>query len=392
MFRFLKDKSLPAKEGPQKDKFSAILKNNNPTLKKISDLLLGEGDTTYKDFFLPLLQRFYNFVLDLPASEEHHHSREGGLFSHSLDVALRALLGFKGFSFKVKTADGVRDAGQTFRQKPSWQYGVLVSALLHDIGKVFDVEVTANSVSWQPAQENLCDFALKHPSFSIAWFPNRGKQHKELGAAIVLKLLVQKDLDLMGRNVFWNVLNSFAQIPDINNFIASIVDKADRESVGVALQEPAPAPIPVTLSRFTGYASEFCKIVRELYGSGVTHWQPNSRQSVLFVGSEYTALVVPNSFREVIKEMEGRGVPSITSFKVLVQELDKAGILKRYKKGYQKNSYKITFRWPEASKQVTLAFVLARNDALWQGMPVPDIFPGVYEIKSGEPFEFIKKG
>ncbi|MGH3430411.1 MAG: TraI domain-containing protein, partial [Terriglobales bacterium] len=43
-----------------------------------------------------LLHRFAETVGDLPASERDHHSEAGGLYRHSLDVALNALDEFEG--------------------------------------------------------------------------------------------------------------------------------------------------------------------------------------------------------------------------------------------------------------------------------------------------------
>src|SRR2546429_186244 len=43
-----------------------------------------------------LLQRFAVTVGDLPASAAHHHAEPGGLYRHSLEVALKALEEFEG--------------------------------------------------------------------------------------------------------------------------------------------------------------------------------------------------------------------------------------------------------------------------------------------------------
>src|SRR5437763_3485090 len=43
-----------------------------------------------------LLERFAVTVGDLPASAAHHHAESGGLYRHSLEVALKALEEFEG--------------------------------------------------------------------------------------------------------------------------------------------------------------------------------------------------------------------------------------------------------------------------------------------------------
>ena len=80
---------------------------------------------------LPLIHNFLSLVQRLPASESHHHAGDGGLARHTLDVAALALRQAAGRSFPPngKTED-------IPRLTAVWKYGILVAALLHDVGKV----------------------------------------------------------------------------------------------------------------------------------------------------------------------------------------------------------------------------------------------------------------
>ena len=69
-----------------------------------------------------LLDRFADTVGDLPASAGHHHSETGGLYRHSLEVALRALEEFEGNVFMERQADGTVDSFRSSRNRPRWQY------------------------------------------------------------------------------------------------------------------------------------------------------------------------------------------------------------------------------------------------------------------------------
>lgn len=73
-----------------------------------------------------VLAGFIPIAGSLPASERHHHSWPFGLFEHSLEVALGTLLGI--------TAAARRSVLVGQLVAPT-----LVVALLHDVGKVFDV-------------------------------------------------------------------------------------------------------------------------------------------------------------------------------------------------------------------------------------------------------------
>lgn len=74
-----------------------------------------------------VLAGFLPMVLDLPASERHHHRWPFGLVDHSLEVALGAL-------------SRIHAAARRSERVCMLLAPTLVVALLHDLGKVFDVD------------------------------------------------------------------------------------------------------------------------------------------------------------------------------------------------------------------------------------------------------------
>ncbi|MBQ9182386.1 MAG: TraI domain-containing protein [Neisseriaceae bacterium] len=106
---------------------------------------------------LPLIHNFLSLVQRLPASESHHHAGDGGLARHTLDVAALALRQAAGRSFPPngKTED-------IPRLTAVWKYGILVAALLHDVGKVltgFKISLSdldgKNQGIWLPDTGNM---------------------------------------------------------------------------------------------------------------------------------------------------------------------------------------------------------------------------------------------
>ena len=69
-----------------------------------------------------LLERFAVTVGDLPASAAHHHAEPGGLYRHSLEVALKALEEFEGNMKMERRPDGSVDSFRSSRNRPRWQY------------------------------------------------------------------------------------------------------------------------------------------------------------------------------------------------------------------------------------------------------------------------------
>ena len=98
----------------------------------------GFAPENFRRDCLPLLQRVAEFVQLYPASEAHHHAQEGGLLIHLLETAAYALHFREGLELPVAAPPEERE-----RLKHRWTYGVLLAALLHDIGKpLVDLRIT----------------------------------------------------------------------------------------------------------------------------------------------------------------------------------------------------------------------------------------------------------
>ena len=120
-----------------------------------------------------LLHRFEETVGDLPASEKHHHSEAGGLYRHSLEVALKALEEFEGDIIMEPRSDGSIDSFRSSRNRPRWQYATFIGALCHDLGKVFDLEVRGKGETWSPIHDRYCDFGRRIKTSLASWDPAR---------------------------------------------------------------------------------------------------------------------------------------------------------------------------------------------------------------------------
>jgi integrating conjugative element relaxase (TIGR03760 family) len=98
-------------------------------VRKICDLTDFSNEAVQADV-LPLLHKLAEFVQLLPASESHHHAQPGGLLIHLLECAEFALTARKDTTLPLGETPE-RQAKMAAR----WTYGVLLTALLHDIGK-----------------------------------------------------------------------------------------------------------------------------------------------------------------------------------------------------------------------------------------------------------------
>lgn len=134
-------------------------------LEKEKDLILelyyasGLTDEEWNCMALAAILNLAKYVELLPASAEHHHSEEGGLFRHSLETALASIrLARNSVLSKVGTHAEVNFA------RLYWNNAALLGGLLHDVGKVvnnFAVFDLATHQRWQPLNESLWEWGKR---------------------------------------------------------------------------------------------------------------------------------------------------------------------------------------------------------------------------------------
>ena len=88
-------------------------------------------------YLLPAVEKLAGIVHLLPASQEDHHSYEGGLFTHSLETATNAVVAAQNQIF-----DADETPGQKYQNKKRWVLAAALAGLAHDLGKVIqDIRV-----------------------------------------------------------------------------------------------------------------------------------------------------------------------------------------------------------------------------------------------------------
>jgi hypothetical protein len=235
------------------------------------------------------LDRFRCLVGDLPASESHHHSRPGGLYQHSLEVALRAIEEFAGTTITERRPDGTRDSFQTARNKPRWQYAAFIAALCHDIGKLFEMELRIGDTGWCPFAEPYLDFVRHNrKSPTLTWSPERQHgDHALLSPALLFRhLLTPDDVVYLGapriKKITATLVGSHDTL-DSDDPVSRAVSKADQASVERA--HPAIAEQPDSKSGW------FLRGLQEMIVSGEIN--VNIRGAEVFVSGDRTAVVMP---------------------------------------------------------------------------------------------------
>lgn len=170
-------------------------------LDETRDLLIGVPMKDRRELVDRLALRFAAYVGDLPASERSHASQEYGLLDHSLEVARATVGELVRPGFRVS-----EDPAANYREQPVWAYSGFVLGLLHDLGRLFDLDVLPKGTKnpWDPRTETLLAF-LKRLGMrssgrgSWRWHPGRG-QNKQIqsGNALVPLVLPLSVKELLG--------------------------------------------------------------------------------------------------------------------------------------------------------------------------------------------------
>jgi hypothetical protein len=192
-----------------------------------------------------LLRRFAVTVGDLPASAAHHHAEPGGLYRHSLEVALKALEEFEGSMKMERRPDGSVDSFRSSRNRSRWQYATFIAALCHDLGKLFDLEVRSKGQTWCPLHEPYDAFGRRTKTPVASWRSDRQYgAHAWSSLALLHHVVSCEDLAYLGAPRLWHVFASLAEghSKEPASPLSQTVSRADQASVEQA--QPAIAMRP----------------------------------------------------------------------------------------------------------------------------------------------------
>src|SRR5882762_8782204 len=192
-----------------------------------------------------LLERFAVTVGDLPASAAHHHAEPGGLYRHSLEVALKALEEFEGNMKMEQRPDGSVDSFRSSRNRSRWQYATFTAALCHDLGKLFELEVRGKGETWCPLDEPYAQFGRRTKTPVAGWRSEREHgAHAKLSSFLMHHILSRADIAYLGLPRFVHLASclSDGHSGASASPLSQTVSRADQASVEQA--QPATAAQP----------------------------------------------------------------------------------------------------------------------------------------------------
>ncbi len=206
-------------------------------VRRARSLLSDLAPDQASDLVDGVARHFLAYALDIPAAENYHHARPFGLFDHSLDVAEIALRGALTQYFVSDTRAYPEDQVYLL---PRLRYAAWFFGLLHDAGKIVQVEIRApDGTRWNPFEEPLLDFYRRHgrERCTFAWLKGRGLDaHVWHGAYLMGRLLLPPVAAYIGPRLVSEILSQ-GSIPAKE--VLHLVTAADHRSTGADVDRQA---------------------------------------------------------------------------------------------------------------------------------------------------------
>ena len=339
-------------------------------------------DKVFQDHYYYAITRAAEYAQAFPASANHHHSYEGGLLDHMLEVTFNATRVCRGFIMPPNA-----QPEDITKHEEKWRYAAFIAALSHDLGKLIaDIETV-----YRPAKSKDNSYTNWH-----AWYgpmpegsdyiyrfkPKNGTSyrglHEQLSATILPYLItpsasswLRSDQALMSQ-----LMATITQSANFSGVIGEIVKKSDHASTGAALGADtgtSAATIPNHQKIMTA--------LKLLTTNGT--FKRNNPGSALWVGEHvtwYSFKPVLQAVRQHLVEEGHKGIPQ--SEHRLVQ------ILNEHKHTLLPTSGDDTWQGVVTDTKrkgwtVKLSFFVVPNEAIWAG-GTPALFDGEITPSDGK--------
>ncbi|EBX7245335.1 helicase [Salmonella enterica subsp. enterica serovar Stanley] len=244
VLKFIEYPTRPA--GIQTFNEQSILSLYRDKLHSISMMLaISDGDIredayTFTNLVLKPLIEYIRWIHLLPASENHHHNGIGGLLSHSLEVAMISL---KNANHSELRPIGYQDE-EVVRRKV-YLYGAFICGLVHDAGKVYDLDIVSLNLSetltWAPSSQSLLDWARENNvvEYEIHWRKRIHNQHNIWSSVFLERILDPVCMSFLDRvkkeRVYAKMVTALNVYNDGNDFLSKCVRTSDYYSTGTDL-------------------------------------------------------------------------------------------------------------------------------------------------------------
>lgn len=221
----------PMVEGIPALSVAAILAQHEDLLAQTKHLVEEVG--AWERWYIPIIERFADFVHLLPASEAHHHRGVGGLLTHSLEVGLYVMEAAYSKLYGLKMEP--KDRRQA---RYRWLLASYVGGLCHDLGKPLALmRVTApDGKVWEPYSSNILAWCQANgmQRYFVSFKKRRRGDHEQLASIALDRVLTLADreyLSIYDQDMMLDVLLTIQDNSKAGHEMHAMMKQADNRSV-----------------------------------------------------------------------------------------------------------------------------------------------------------------
>lgn len=357
-------------------------------VKKVKRLF-SVTDEVWNNHYLYAIERFAELAQELPASEIHHHSKEGGLIDHTLEALFSGVRVTQGYILPPN-----QEAEKISASMDRWRFGVFIAILSHDIGKIVtDIEVVYRThprdqfTKWHPWFGNIptgSEYAYRYRDrLKVSRIDK--SLHEKATMSLLPKLLTKKatfwlfdDYELIGQ-----IFNTVSHSTFGGGVISEIVRKADSSSVGSNLG--AETGVKSNYSTNIPLHEKLITALRYLIQDG--ELKRNRPGAALWIHKEETWLVSKPAMEAAQSKLMNEGHKGIPKNVVRLYEvLREYGLLLPTKEG--NSVWTCAIKDFNTNWEMNLTFLRFKNEVLWPNTE-PEQFNGSITPldKDGNPLE-----
>ncbi len=341
--------------------------------------LLSVTDHVWEDHYLYAIKRFCEFVQDSPGSEFHHHSYNGGLIDHTLEVLYLGIKASHGFVIPphTKPEDIQNNADK-------WRFGVFITLLAHDIGKIItDIEfvykLNGRFVKWNPWYGNIPNgveytFRYKRRAANTV----ASKSIHEKASISLLPMLLTKDASswlFSDEELLAQIFSTLTKTALGGEVISKITQHADMGSVSNNMSGKGGTQSQSTANLETskkGFHEKIITSLRKLANDGSL--KRNRPGAALWITENYTWAVSKAVMEAVKQQLIDEGHTSIPrNVMRFFSTLNEHGLI--VKKTNGDSIWKARVEDMARDWRQKLTFLKFNNEIVWPA-GVPDFFDG----------------
>lgn len=287
-----------------------IMKSQHAFIQRIK-LSYGSDQETFQKELIPPIQKFVEYVLDLPATPDQHFSACGGMVDLGLRTAFFALQATDDQIFEGRATITARR-----HLEPRWRQATFIAGLCTELHRTLShIRVSdEHGVQWQPFLMPLAQWVARCKAKRLVVRWEAGAQETRSVGLFALPMIITPETMTYlaeGNNVV--VPHMLASISGSvtrqqHNLLDDLVRRAAAFVIDKDLQESA--RVQGSLKPALHLGRYFVDTMKDLVDAH-PGWAPNGEKSRVWLGPDGLFIIWPNAVTDILKVLEEQLLPGL---------------------------------------------------------------------------------